>query len=56
MVYLCSRIELILKETGAIKPPRKGKKIEKEEYDKLLDKKAKEIKELNQNRRFGGKN
>jgi GLPGLI family protein len=41
---LCSKIELY-KEPQSIHPPKKGKKINQEKYDALVEKKAKEIRE-----------
>ena len=54
MVYLCSKIELNSENAESINVPKKGKEVSQEEYDNILAKKAKEIKELGQNRRFGG--
>lgn len=53
IVYLCSKIELNLKDSITINAPKKGKKVSQEKYDVILAKKAKELKELQQNRRSG---
>ena len=53
-VYLSSKIEINPEKAEAINAPKKGKKVSQEEYDELLTEKTKEIKELGQNRRFGG--
>jgi len=54
IIYLCSKLELSLKDSITIDAPKKGKKISQKEYDKILAKKIKEIKELRNNRRSGG--
>lgn len=51
---LCSKIELGSKETITITPPKKGKIVTQEMFDKIFAEKTKEIKEIYGNRKPGG--
>ncbi len=53
-VLLCSKIELGTEEAIVLTSPKKGKKVTQEEFDKLLTKKTKEVKEMYNNRRASG--
>jgi GLPGLI family protein len=50
LTFLCSRIQLT-KEEITIEKPKGGKKVNREEYDKLFIKKTKEVEEMMKQRR-----
>jgi GLPGLI family protein len=52
-ILLCSKIELIRDELS-INPPKKGKKVNQEAYDEIMEKKTKEVREQFRNRRRNG--
>ena len=51
---LCSKIELRNDEDLVIIPPKKGKKVSQDKFDETFRKKAKEVKEMMDNRRARG--
>lgn len=56
LTLICSKIVLNPKEALVIKEPTKGKEVSQEEFDKIMEKKSKEMMERVQSRRGDGEN